>query len=70
MVLVELNTKALLTMDEVQHIQQQRIVSVIALVFRLAYATMIDTLVHEKMSNFHSCAIQKHSRLMINGEDA
>ena len=73
---VELSTKPLLTIDEVQHIQQQRIVSVFAHVFRLAYAAMVDTpLVHEeKMSNCHGCAIQhpsqrQHSCLMMDGED-
>ena len=51
---VELSTKPFLTMDEVQHIQRQQIVSLMAHVFRLAYATMVDSLVHEeKMRNCH-----------------
>ena len=73
---VELSTKPFLTIDEVQHIQRQQIVSLIAHVFRLAYAAMVDSLVHEKkMRNCHGCAIQHpsqrpHSCLMMDGEDA
>ena len=72
---VELSTKPFLTMDEVQHIQRQQIVSLIAHVFRLAYAAMVDSLVHEeKMRNWQGCAIQhpsqrQHSCLMMDGED-
>ena len=73
---VELSTKPFLTMDEVQHIQRQQRVSLIAHVFRLAYVAMIDTLVHEeKISNCYACAIQhpsqkQYSCLMMDGEDA
>ena len=73
---VELSTKPLLTIHKVQHIQQQRIVSLIALVFPLAYAVMVDSLVHEeKLRSCHGCAIQhpsqrQHSYLMMDGEDA
>ena len=73
---VELSTNPFLTMDEVQHIQRQQIVSLIAHLFRLAYAAMVDSLVHEeKKSNCHGCAIQHpsqrhHSCLMMDGEDA
>ena len=60
MAYVELSTKLFLTMDEVKHIQRQEIVSLIAHVFRLAYAAMVDSLVHEeKMRNCHGCAIQR-----------
>ena len=73
---VELSTKPVLTMDKVQHIQRQQIVSLIAHVFRLAYATMVDSVVlEEKMRNCHGCAIEhrsqrQHSCLMMDGEDA
>ena len=73
---VELSTKPFLTIDEVQHIQRQQIVSLIAHVLRLAYAATADSLVHEeKMRNCHGCAIQRpsqrqHSCLMMDGEDA
>ena len=76
MALVELSTNPFLTMDEVQHIQRQQMVSLIAQVCRLPYAAMVDSLVHEeKMSNCHGCAIQHpsqrhHSCLMMDGEDA
>ena len=63
---VELSMKPLLTIDEVQHIQQQRIVSVIAYVFRLAYAAMVDILLHEeKMNNCYGCAIQHPSHRQL-----
>ena len=58
-----------------QHNQRQRIVSIIAHVFRLTYATMVDTLVHEeKMGKCHGWAIQhpsqrQHSCLLMDGED-
>ena len=72
---LELSTKPTLTIDEAQHIHRQRIVSLIAHVFQLTCAAMVDTLVHEeKMSNCHGCAIQQPSQrqhlcLMIDGED-
>ena len=72
---VELSKKPLLTIDEVEQIQRQRLVSLIAHVFQLAYAAMVGNLVHEeKMRNCDGCAIQhpsqrQHSCLMMDGED-
>ena len=73
---VELSTKSSLTIDEVQHIQRQRMISLIAHVLRPAYAAMVDTQVHEeKMSNCHGCVIEhacqrQHSCLMMDDEYA
>ena len=59
---VELSTKSFSTIDEVQHIQRQRLVSFVPCVFRRAYAAMVHTLGHEeKISNCHGYAIQHPS---------
>ena len=54
---MELSTKPVLTMDEVQHIQPEQIV------LSHMCSVMVDTLAHEKKtSNCHGCPIQHPSQ--------
>ena len=66
----------LLTIDEVEQVQRQRIASLIGHIFQLTYANMVDELIQEeKLNRCHDCAIQhpsqrQHSCLMIDKEDS
>ena len=65
----------LLTIDEVEKVQRQRIASFIGHVFQLTYAAMVNKLIQqEKLNHCHGCAIQhpsqnQHSCLMIDNDD-
>ena len=45
---VEWSTTTLLTIDEVEKVQQQRIASFISYVFQLTYADMVDKLIQQE----------------------
>ena len=66
----------LLTIDEVEQVQRQRIASLIGHIFQLAYANMVDELIQEeKLYRYHGCAIQhpsqrQHWCLMMDREDS
>ena len=66
----------LLTIDEVEQVQRQRIASLIGHIFQLTYANMVDELIQEeKLNRCHGCAIQhpsqrQHSCLMMYKEDS
>ena len=65
----------LLTIDEVEKVQRQRIASFIGHVFQLTYAAMVNKLIQqEKLNHCRGCAIQhpsqnQHSCLMIDNDD-
>ena len=73
---VESSASALLTIDEVEKVQRQRIASFIGHVFQLTYAAFIDKLIQqEKLNHCDGCAIQhpsqnQHSCLMMDNDDA
>ena len=53
----ELSATPLLTIDEVEKVQQQRIASFISYVFQLTYADMVDKLIQqEKLNHCYSSA--------------
>ena len=66
----------LLTIDEVEQVQRQRIASLIGHIFQLTYANMVDELIQEeKLNRYHGCVIQhpsqrQHSCLMMDKEDS
>ena len=66
----------LLTIDEVEQVQRQRIASLIGHIFQLTYANMVDELIQEeKLNRCYGCAIQhpsqrQHSCLMMDTEDS
>ena len=66
----------LLTIDEVEQVQRQRIASLIGHIFQLTYANMVDELIQEeKLNRCHGCAIQhpsqrQHSCLIMDEEDS
>ena len=66
----------LLTIDEVEQVQRQRIASLIGHIFQLTYANMVDELIQEeKLNRCHGCVIQhpsqrQHSCLMMDKEDS
>ena len=68
---VDSRLRRLLTIDEVEQVQRQRIVSLIGHIFQLTYANMVDELIQEeKLNHCHGCAIQhqsqrQHSCLMM-----
>ena len=70
---VDSRLRRLLTIDEVEQVQRQRIVSLIGHIFQLTYANMVDELIQEeKLNHCHGCAIQhqsqgrrRHSYLMM-----
>ena len=72
---VDLTPKPLLTVDEVQQIQRQKIASLVGHVFQLTYAAMFDSLIEEeKVNRCNGCAInhpsqRQHSCLMMDSED-
>ena len=66
----------ILTVDEVERIQRQRVANLIGHVFQLAYAAMLDALIHgEKLKRCNGCEIdhpsqRQHSCVMMDSEDA
>ena len=72
---VDLTPKPLLTVDEVQQIQRQKIASLVGHVFQLTYAATFDSLIEEeKVNRCNGCAInhpsqRQHSCLMMDSED-
>ena len=66
----------MLTIDEVEKVQRQRISSFIGLVFQLTYVALVDKLIQqEKLNHCDGCAIQhpsqnQHSRLTMDKDDA
>ena len=73
---VEATSGPLLTVDEVEKIQRQKIASLVGHVFQLTYAAMFDTLIREeKLNRCNGCVIhhpsqREHSCLMMDTEDA
>ena len=73
---VESSATPLLTVDEVEKVQCQRVASLIDHVFQLTYAAMVDKLIQqEKLNHCNGCAIQhpsqnQHSCLMMDNDDA
>ena len=73
---VESSATLLLTVDEVEKVQRQRVASLIGHVFQLTYAATVDKLIQEeKLNRCHCCAIQhpsqnQHSCLMMDNDDA
>ena len=73
---VESSTTPLLTVDEVEKVQRQRVASLIGHVFQLTYAATVDKLIQEqKLNGCHGCAIQhpsqnQYSCLMMANDDA
>ena len=73
---VESCATPLLTIDEVEQVQRQKIASFIGHVFQLTYAAKVDKLIQqEKLNRCHGCAIQhpsqnQHSCLMMDNDDA
>ena len=73
---VESIASPLLTVDEVEKVQRQRVASLIGHVFQLTYAATVDKLIQEqKLNRCHGCAIQhpsqnQHSCLMMDNDDA
>ena len=65
----ELSATPLLTIDEVEKVQQQRIASFISYVFQLTYADMVDKLIQqEKLTQ--QLSQNQHSCLMMDNDDA
>ncbi|KAL9972140.1 hypothetical protein ACROYT_G018393 [Oculina patagonica] len=73
---VESSSTPLLSVDEVEKIQRQKIASFVGHVFQLTYAAIFDELIHEeKVNRCNGCAIQypsqrQHSCVMMDNEDA
>ena len=73
---VESSATPLLTVDEVEKVQRQRVASLIGHVFQLTYAATVDKLIQEqKLNRCHGCAIQhpsqnQHSCLVMDNDDA
>ena len=73
---VEATSGPLLTVDEVEKIQRQKIASFVGHVFQLTYAAMFDRLIHEeKLNRCNGCVIhhpsqREHSCLMMDAKDA
>ena len=73
---IESSSKPLLTLDEVEKVQRQRVASLIGHVFQLTYVAMIDSLFQEaKVNRCCGCAIdhpsqRQHPCLMMDSEDA
>ncbi|KAJ7390874.1 hypothetical protein OS493_021768, partial [Desmophyllum pertusum] len=73
---VESKPKSLLTVDEVEKVQRQRVANLIGHVFQLTYAALFDALIHEEKRNqCNGCAIhhpsqREHSCVMMDSEDA
>ncbi|KAJ7358645.1 hypothetical protein OS493_022078 [Desmophyllum pertusum] len=75
-VMIGSTTKPQLTVDEVEKVQRQRVVSLVGHVFQLTYAAMCDKLIQEeKLNRCNGCTIhhpsqRQHSCLMMDNEDA
>ena len=55
---IESSATPLLTVDEVEKVQRQRVASLIGHVFQLTYAAMVDKLIQqEKLNPCRGCAI-------------
>ena len=73
---VEISSNPLLTADEVDKVQRQRVAGFISHVFQLTFAALLDTLIHEeKVNHCNGCAIdhpsqRQHSCLMMDSEEA
>ena len=73
---VESSATPLLTVDEVEKVQRQRVAGRIGHVFQLTYAATVDKLIQEeKLNRCHGSAIQhpsqnQHSCLMVDNDDA
>ena len=73
---VESSASPLLTVDEVEKVQRQRVAGRIGHVFQLTYAATVGKLIQEeKLNRCHGCAIQhpsqnQHSCLMMDSDDA
>ena len=73
---VESSATPLLTIDEVEKVQRQRIASFIGHVFQPNCAAMVDKIIQQqKLNHCHGCAIQhpsqnQHSCLMMDNDDA
>ena len=73
---VESTPKPLLTVDEMEQIQRQKIGSLVGHVFQLTYAALFDALIQEeKLNRCNGCAIhhtsqRQHSCVIMDGEDA
>ena len=60
---IQSSATPLLTVDEVEKVQRQRVASLIGHVFQLTYAAMVDKLIQqEKPNRCHGCAIQHPSQ--------
>lgn len=72
----EISSKPLLTVDEVENVQRQRVVSLTSHVFQLTLSGMFDTLISEEnVKHCNGCATnhpsqRQHSCLMMDCEDA
>ena len=72
----ESSASPLLTIDEVEKVQRQRIASFTGHVFQLTYAALVDKLIQqEKLNHCDGCAIQhrsqnQHSCLTMDNDDA
>ena len=72
---VESSDTPLLTVDEVEKVQRQRVASLIGHTFQLTYAATADKFIQEeKLSRCHGCAIQhpsqnQHSCLTMDNDD-
>ena len=71
-ILVDSRLGRLLTIDELEQVQRQRIASLIGHIFQLAYANMVGELIQEeKLNRCYSAPSQRqHSCLMIDKEDS
>ena len=73
---LESSAKPLITVDEFEIVQKQRIASLVGHVFQLTYAAVFGILIQEeKLNRCDGCAIQhssqrQHSCLMMDSEDA
>ena len=73
---VESSAAPLLTVDEVEKIQRQKIASLVGHTFQLTYAALLDSLIQEeKLNRCNGCAInhpsqRQHSCVMMDSEDA
>ena len=73
---IESSSKPLLTVDEVEKVQCQRVASLVSNVFQLTYAAILDSLIQEaKVNRCCGCAIdhpsqRQHPCLMMDSKDA
>ena len=73
---VESSAALLLTVDEVEKIQRQKIASPVGHTFQLTYAALLDSLIQEeKLNRYNGCAInhpsqRQHFCVMMDSGDA